>query len=61
MLKEAIQIIRELFTGELIDWKGEYFEVDSARIWDLPETPVPSPPRCPAIARSTCSRRYPTT
>jgi G6PDH family F420-dependent oxidoreductase len=40
MLKEAIQIIRELFTGELIDWKGEYFEVDSARIWDVPETPV---------------------
>ena len=40
MLKEAIQIIRELFTGDLIDWKGEYFEVDSARIWDIPETPV---------------------
>jgi G6PDH family F420-dependent oxidoreductase len=40
MLKEAVQIIRELFTGELIDWKGEYFEVDSARIWDVPETPV---------------------
>jgi G6PDH family F420-dependent oxidoreductase len=40
MLKEAIQIIRELFTGELIDWKGDYYEVDSARIWDLPETPV---------------------
>jgi len=40
MLKEAIQIIRELFTGELIDWKGQYFEVDAARIWDLPETPV---------------------
>jgi G6PDH family F420-dependent oxidoreductase len=40
MLKEAIQIIRELFSGELVDWKGEYFEVDSARLWDLPETPV---------------------
>ncbi|MCG5432836.1 LLM class F420-dependent oxidoreductase [Mycobacterium sp. MYCO198283] len=40
MLREAIQIIRELFTGELVDWKGEYFEVDSARLWDLPETPV---------------------
>jgi G6PDH family F420-dependent oxidoreductase len=40
MLKEAIQIIRELFTGEMVDWKGDYFEVDSARIWDLPETPV---------------------
>jgi G6PDH family F420-dependent oxidoreductase len=41
MLREAIQIIRELWTGELVDWKGEYFEVDSARIWDVPETPVP--------------------
>jgi G6PDH family F420-dependent oxidoreductase len=41
MLREAIQIIRELSTGDLVDWKGEYFEVDSARIWDVPETPVP--------------------
>lgn len=40
MLREAVQIIRELFTGELVDWRGEYFEVDSARLWDLPETPV---------------------
>ena len=37
MLREAIQIIRELFTGELVDWKGEYFEVDSARLWDVPD------------------------
>ena len=41
MLREAIQIIRELWTGDLVDWKGEYFEVDSARIWDVPDTPVP--------------------
>ncbi|MBU8809997.1 LLM class F420-dependent oxidoreductase [Mycolicibacterium goodii] len=40
MLAEAIKIIRELFTGELIDFRGEYFEVDSARIWDLPDEPV---------------------
>ena len=39
MLKEAIQIIRELQTGEMVDWKGEYFEVDSARLWDLPDDP----------------------
>ncbi|MCW2820120.1 MAG: Coenzyme F420-dependent N5,N10-methylene tetrahydromethanopterin reductase-related flavin-dependent [Marmoricola sp.] len=37
MLKEAIEIIRELHTGELTDYRGEYFQVDSARIWDLPE------------------------
>jgi G6PDH family F420-dependent oxidoreductase len=40
MLREAIQIIRELFGGELVDWRGDYFEVDSARLWDLPDTPV---------------------
>ena len=41
MLREAIQIIRELFTGELVDWKGEYFEVDSARLWDVPRLRSP--------------------
>jgi G6PDH family F420-dependent oxidoreductase len=40
MLREAIQVIRELFTGEVVDWKGDYFEVDSARLWDLPDVPV---------------------
>jgi G6PDH family F420-dependent oxidoreductase len=40
MLREAIAIIRALHTGDLVDHKGEYFQVDSARIWDLPETPV---------------------
>jgi G6PDH family F420-dependent oxidoreductase len=40
MLREAIQIIRELLGGEFVNWKGDYFEVDSARVWDIPETPV---------------------
>ncbi|AKK29752.1 LLM class F420-dependent oxidoreductase [Mycobacterium sp. EPa45] len=40
MLKEAIAVIRELLSGELVDYKGEYFEVDSARIWDVPDEPV---------------------
>ena len=40
MLQEAIQIIRKLFSGEMVDYKGEYFEVDSARLWDLPDVPV---------------------
>ncbi|WP_445256350.1 LLM class F420-dependent oxidoreductase [Nocardioides aurantiacus] len=37
MLREAIEIIRELHAGGLTDYRGEYFQVDSARIWDLPE------------------------
>ncbi len=41
MLAEAIEVIRELHTGELVDHQGEYFQVDSARIWDLPDQPVP--------------------
>ncbi|RFA23617.1 LLM class F420-dependent oxidoreductase [Subtercola boreus] len=41
MLEEAVQIIRELHKGELVTWEGEYFRVDSARIWDLPEGGVP--------------------
>lgn len=40
MLREAIAIIRALHTGDLVDHDGEYFQVDSARIWDLPEQPV---------------------
>lgn len=41
MLEEAIHIIRELHTGELVTWEGDYFRVDSARIWDAPEGGVP--------------------
>jgi G6PDH family F420-dependent oxidoreductase len=40
MLAEAIKLIRELLSGDLIDFRGEFFEVDSARIWDVPEVPV---------------------
>ncbi|GGF10969.1 TIGR03557 family F420-dependent LLM class oxidoreductase [Subtercola lobariae] len=41
MFEEAVQIIRALHTGELVTWQGEYFRVDSARVWDLPEGGVP--------------------
>jgi G6PDH family F420-dependent oxidoreductase len=40
MLREAIKIIRELFGGRLVNWRGDYFQVDSARLWDVPELPV---------------------
>jgi G6PDH family F420-dependent oxidoreductase len=41
MLVEALEIIRALHTGDLITYDGEYFRVDSARIWDAPEGGVP--------------------
>jgi len=40
MLAEAVEIIRRLHTGDLVTYRGEHFDVDSARIWDMPEQPV---------------------
>jgi G6PDH family F420-dependent oxidoreductase len=41
MLVEAATIIRELQSGELVTWEGDYFRIDSARVWDAPEGGVP--------------------
>ncbi|HEV2796750.1 MAG TPA: TIGR03557 family F420-dependent LLM class oxidoreductase, partial [Nocardioides sp.] len=40
MLQEAITVIRELHTGKLTDHRGEFFQVDSDRIWDVPDEGV---------------------
>lgn len=40
-LIEAIEIIRLLHQGEQATWAGEHFRIDSAKIWDLPDRPVP--------------------
>lgn len=40
MLREAIQIIRALFDGGLVDWRGDYYRVNAARLWDRPDVPV---------------------
>jgi G6PDH family F420-dependent oxidoreductase len=40
MLEEAVEIIRALFGGDLVTYRGEHFAVDSSRLWDLPEEPV---------------------
>jgi G6PDH family F420-dependent oxidoreductase len=41
MLEEAIQVIRLLHEGGVKDFEGEYYTVDNARIYTLPEQPVP--------------------
>ena len=47
MLAEAITINRELHSGELVTWQGDYFRIDSARIWDVPDGPSRSIGRIP--------------
>ena len=41
MLAEAIEVIRLLHEGGLVTHRGEFFDVDTARVWDLPEHGVP--------------------
>jgi G6PDH family F420-dependent oxidoreductase len=41
MLVEALQIIRELFDGGYVNVRGEHFDVESAKLWDLPDERVP--------------------
>ncbi|WP_336317839.1 LLM class F420-dependent oxidoreductase [Streptomyces lavendofoliae] len=41
MLEEAIGIIRALFEGGHVTHHGTHFDVESAKIWDLPDEPPP--------------------
>ncbi|MFI7448275.1 TIGR03557 family F420-dependent LLM class oxidoreductase [Nonomuraea sp. NPDC049714] len=41
MLSEAVRIIRELFGGDYVTFQGEFYDVDSAKLYDLPDSPVP--------------------
>jgi G6PDH family F420-dependent oxidoreductase len=36
MLREAIEIIQALWHGGYVNYSGEHFHVDSAKLWDLP-------------------------
>ncbi|WP_189211386.1 TIGR03557 family F420-dependent LLM class oxidoreductase [Actinokineospora fastidiosa] len=41
MLAEAVDIISALFDGGYVTRGGNHFRVDSAKLWDLPDTRVP--------------------
>jgi G6PDH family F420-dependent oxidoreductase len=41
MLEEALTIIRELFQGGYVSFTGNHYQVDSAKLWDLPQQPLP--------------------
>ena len=40
-LKEAVALIRELWSQERVDFEGTYYRTDKATIYDRPEIPVP--------------------
>lgn len=40
-LKEALTLIRQLWTEERVTFEGTYYRTDKATIYDRPQTPVP--------------------
>ncbi|MTD52753.1 TIGR03557 family F420-dependent LLM class oxidoreductase [Amycolatopsis pithecellobii] len=41
MLSEAVKIIGDLFDGGYVNFSGEHYRVDSAKLWDLPDRRTP--------------------
>ena len=41
MLEEAIDVMRELWEGGNTNFSGKYYTAENARIYDLPEQPIP--------------------
>jgi G6PDH family F420-dependent oxidoreductase len=41
MLGEAVEIIRALWEGGYVNYQGEHFTVEAAKIWDLPDEEIP--------------------
>jgi G6PDH family F420-dependent oxidoreductase len=41
MLDEAVSVIRQLWTGEEVNWRGAYYTVENARIYSRPHEPPP--------------------
>jgi len=41
MLEEAIEAIRELWTGKLVSHRGKHYTIENARLYTLPDEPPP--------------------
>ncbi|GAA4883151.1 TIGR03557 family F420-dependent LLM class oxidoreductase [Kitasatospora terrestris] len=41
MLEEAVEVMRKLFTGDLVSHRGRHYTVDNARLYTAPDGPLP--------------------
>lgn len=41
MLEEAVGIIRRMFTGASVSHHGAHYDVENAKLWDVPDEPPP--------------------
>jgi G6PDH family F420-dependent oxidoreductase len=38
---EAVELIQKLFTGKDVKHRGQYFKMETARLWTMPDSPPP--------------------
>lgn len=58
MLEEAVEVMRQLWTGEVVTAQGTHYDVDTARIYTLPDEPPPvasSPAATSSGTPSSCA------
>src|SRR3954465_4464859 len=41
-LRESVELMRELWTSDRVNYRGEYYETNDASIYDRPKTPIPA-------------------
>src|SRR5918998_1658486 len=41
MLEEAVDVMRQLWTGETVDHRGDFYEVENAKLFDPPTREIP--------------------
>jgi G6PDH family F420-dependent oxidoreductase len=41
VLAESIELIKKLFTGKSVKYRGQYFNLESAKLYTMPEKPPP--------------------
>jgi G6PDH family F420-dependent oxidoreductase len=41
MLEESLEVIRDLWRGEVTSFEGEFYTVENARLYTLPDQPIP--------------------
>ncbi|GAB2456834.1 LLM class oxidoreductase [Jatrophihabitans fulvus] len=41
MLRESVEVMRKLWTGQFVDHHGAHYDVENARIYTLPDEPPP--------------------
>jgi len=57
-LEEAVKVIRLLWEGEFVSYKGKYYSVQNANLYTKPETPIPIIIACHGAKVASIAGKY---